>query len=508
MTVDGEDTSRVGDLALGKSGAGETEGSIAFVVKTVSGSGEFTKELGLAAEGSVVIASSACFVGARRLGPRARPLVLCSRGSDDEGGVSRLGAVAGPLAPPLFCTGDGPRANIPANAGLKRSASLPEMPGFAMPASGKGLVGCSSFPPRNLLGGELAADLDAATSGDNFRVATSWCPGADSSEIGKRDRPFVGGLEGFCAKIGFGFSLRLFIRAIASGVLGMELFAAVTDSFELSDRFNICRFDNASGVDGVFEGFSAGFLGSDAAFAFISSFFLSRLSFNSSTRSRLAGPPVMARPALPRRMLSFNKSGATNLSVCVLFNFPRAFLNSGSFLESPSLGACLDLRFALKSIFPGVGAAFLGSHELFREGEATGEGDLVLREASELSLVRAKGFATSSGGGDLDATRGGDGTRAASTAFGSNGSALGNLGESCMIELLLLCCLALFNSVIQEGCDGATGWGLGLSSVLVNADSSQVDLVGLHLLEGLAGGDGSAELCASCLSDATDFARL
>jgi len=49
---------------------------------------------------------------------------------------------------------------------------------------------------------------------------------------------------------------------------------------------------------------------------------------------------------------------------------------------------------------------------------------------------------------------------------------------------------AFVRSAIQDGCAGG-GVGLGFSSVFVILDSSQLDLVGLHRLEGLEGEDRS-----------------
>lgn len=119
---------------------------------------------------------------------------------------------------------------------------------------------------------------------------------------------------------------------------------------------------------------------------------------------------MTAKPDFPRRMLSFNKSGATNFSVFVLFSFPSAFLNSGSVLEFPSIGVWRDFRFARKSNFPGaVGAAFWASDKLFVGGEIEGSGDgnFGIRGISKAFLTMLSGFAASPGGGDLAFTNGG-----------------------------------------------------------------------------------------------------
>jgi hypothetical protein len=80
------------------------------------------------------------------------------------------------------------------------------------------------------------------------------------------------------------------------------------------------------------------------------------------------------------------------------------------------------------------------------------------------------------------------------------------------ITTLLRCLLALARSAIQDGCPGGGGVGLGFSSTLVIFDSSQLDLVGLHLLDGL-GGDVNSGLLSSPISDTLfndtiDFERL
>jgi hypothetical protein len=64
--------------------------------------------------------------------------------------------------------------------------------------------------------------------------------------------------------------------------------------------------------------------------------------------------------------------------------------------------------------------------------------------------------------------------------------------ESSLIGEFALCCFALFISAIHDGCSGgACAATLGFSS-FVNADSSQLDLVGLHLFDGLAGDPGTS----------------
>lgn len=392
----GEDFCGVETFAFEKGGTVDVE-SAAF-----NGGDDFSTigEVGL-----VVLGSSVGFVvGARRLGPRARPLVLWSSGPVLDGAASSVVASEFPPPAALFPEAGGPRAKMPANAGLKRSASLPDNPALAIPGRPTGLG----------FGGSLVSLTFLGETGDAFGTKVPAgissarpfkCFSEREGEIpGELDRAAGGGFIGFCGGVGLAFSFRLFIREIASGVVVVGLFMELIESFELSDR---CRtFLSASGAGVSDSRFSMVRFGSVAAFAFIASFCLTRLSLSSSTRTRGAGPPVMLRPAFPRSMLSLSGSGATKFFVSVLFNFPRAFLNSGSDLELLSLAVCRDLRFALKSIFPGVATGFFASHELFAGADAVGEGDLGFGGGSDKSFARLEGFAAGSGGGDLAFTAG------------------------------------------------------------------------------------------------------
>lgn len=81
--------------------------------------------------------------------------------------------------------------------------------------------------------------------------------------------------------------------------------------------------------------------------------------------------------------------------------------------------------------------------------------------------------------------------------------------SNCFVGEILRDRRFLFSSVIHDGCVDAGAVGVaGLSSDLVNADSSQLDLVGLHLLFGLDGDAGSAEPWLKIEIDATDLERL
>jgi hypothetical protein len=335
----------------------------------------------------------------------------------------------------------------------------------------------------------------------------------------------VGGPESFWGGAGLDFSLKLLNRAIASGVEVSSL-AAGTESLELWDRWSACRFASASGVDGATAGFSRRLGASpEAALACMAAFCFTKLSFNSSTRSRFAGPPVRLKPALPRRMLSLRTSGTTIFSVCALFSLPKAFLNSGSVLPLLSLCTWRDLRLALKSNLPGWGAGdwALSIGVLI---EVAGDGELGFGSISGLSLLRATGFAAGSGGGDFSLmeaggdlgglTGAGDSglTRAGVSTLVTRDETSGLIGSdkvlvsSCFVGELLRDSRFLFSSVIHDGCV-ETGVGfVGFSSDLVNADSSQLDLVGLHLLVGLDGDDASAEPWLRADIEATDLERL
>jgi hypothetical protein len=80
--------------------------------------------------------------------------------------------------------------------------------------------------------------------------------------------------------------------------------------------------------------------------------------------------------------------------------------------------------------------------------------------------------------------------------------------SSCLVGELLRDSRFLLSSAIHEGCVETGVGAVGFSSDLVNADSSQLDLVGLHLFVGLDGDDGSAEPWLRTEIDATDLERL
>jgi hypothetical protein len=160
------------------------------------------------------------------------------------------------------------------------------------------------------------------------------------------------------------------------------------------------------------------------------------------------------------------------------------------------------------------------------DDDNAGDGELGLGRISGLSLARASGFMTGSGGGDFSLMiGGGDFDLMGGGDFGltrfTGGSTLisreemrglidsfGMLASSCFVGELLRDSRFLLSSVIHEGCV-ETGVGVeGFSSALINADSSQLDLVGLHLLVGLDGDDGSAEPWLRTEIDATDLERL
>lgn len=113
----------------------------------------------------------------------------------------------------------------------------------------------------------------------------------------------------------------------------------------------------ASGTDeGVGEIFGSGTGFSEAAL-FISSFFFNKLSFSSSRRSVFWGPALRDRPALPRRMLLFNSSGATYLSVWAFLSLPNSALNSGSCSDCAPIVPLRDFNPERKSVL-GVVSCF------------------------------------------------------------------------------------------------------------------------------------------------------
>lgn len=119
-------------------------------------------------------------------------------------------------------------------------------------------------------------------------------------------------LELFTGRLGWPWRLKL-CRAIDSGAMTPRSFAVVGLLVDL-DRLSCLAM--ASG--GVASGSLAPLLDleplpviASPALAFMASFCLSMLSLKSSRRSVFLGPPVTVRPALPRRILFFNSSGAT-----------------------------------------------------------------------------------------------------------------------------------------------------------------------------------------------------
>jgi hypothetical protein len=140
-----------------------------------------------------------------------------------------------------------------------------------------------------------------------------------------------------------------------------------------------------------------------------------------------------------------------------------------------------------------------------------GDGELGLGRISGLSFPRATGFVAGSGGGDFSlTTRGGESDLARGGDFGLTGTGGGStltsrdgtkglIGSgiafvsSCFVGELLRDSRFLLSSAIHDGCVETGAGVVDFSSDLVNADSSQLDLVGLHLFVGLDGDDGSAE---------------
>ena len=159
---------------------------------------------------------------------------------------------------------------------------------------------------------------------------------------------------------------------------------------ELLDRPSCFLMEIASGTDegaGEIFGSDAGF---SAAALFISSFFFNKLSFNSSRRSDFWGPALRDRPALPRRMLFFNSSGATYLSVWAFLSLPNRALNSGSCSDCAPMVPLRDFKPERKSVFGVVSC--LSSGDLNSPGLSSGvlrAGNLGDAEAVELMEFEA-----------------------------------------------------------------------------------------------------------------------
>lgn len=192
-------------------------------------------------------------------------------------------------------------------------------------------------------------------------------------------------------------------------------------------------------------------------------------------------------------------------------------MNSGSVLPLLSFCTWRDLRLALKSNLPGWGTSVgLGlSIELLTE--IAGETISGISSARARGLAAGSGggdFALTEGGGDFDLTGGGDFSLTGGGDFDLIGGGdfdligvgvdsalmsrdetdlIGSYASNCLVGELLRDNRFLLSSVIHDGCVEVATGAAGFSSDLVNADSSQLDLVGLHLLFGLDGDDGSAE---------------
>jgi hypothetical protein len=142
----------------------------------------------------------------------------------------------------------------------------------------------------------------------------------------------------------------------------------------------------------------------------------------------------------------------------------------------------------------------------------TGDGGLVDRsgEGPGCSFTRDVGFAAGSGGGDFVLSIGTiDRLTLSADWYDGFGVSASVSGEGFSVNVLLRCCFALLRSESHVGCDEGGGEvNLGLSSGLFRADSSQLDLVGLHLFEGLGGCANSLSVLCMLRSEATDFERV
>lgn len=133
-----------GSVELGRIWLGLTNGAAATVAFTFSGA--FS---GSGADGSGADLAAA---GVLLFGPRARPLVMCVNSGPGPVGFSSAGLddVDSPALDVDFsvANGGGPRASMPASAGLKRSASLPGLLLSFFANSGAGDAGFSVFTSK------------------------------------------------------------------------------------------------------------------------------------------------------------------------------------------------------------------------------------------------------------------------------------------------------------------------------------------------------------------------
>jgi len=225
----------------------------------------------------------------------------------------------------------GPRASKPASPGLKRAASL--LLGSAVAGAGM----CS------ITAGALCC-FDRGSD-----VAWSW--GA-----------MVGGLA--CAGSGFTSSLKVLCLVSPSDVTSRTFSGLAVIRAPSAARPNHSLLARASGLGGVRGTPALVFLSCTcpgnsrpSSFAFFqSSFLASNDSLSSSRLGVLTGPPVLARSALPRVMLSRRMSGATYFSGWVLRSWPNLERNSGVpwVFDSP---AGRERRVLRKSVFGFAGVS-------------------------------------------------------------------------------------------------------------------------------------------------------
>lgn len=323
---------RAAELALGdgfdaSGGVGGCSADGEVTLASLTGSSAGSDGIASAGFGSLVAAAPAL----RFLGPFARPLRTSAKGAPsaggslDEGGgdLAEVGAPTGlsDLEPPGEGPADGgPRARMPASPGLKRAASL--------------LVGAAA-------GGETTrfstTGLSAFGGGDATRFSTTTVSASEGGGEGflstdsgaETSTEFFSGLSAAGGTSTFGFSLILFWKRSASGVM-LRVFSGLAP-LTLPLLPSSSRLASASGllaVGGGPDGVRSCLI--PASFScFHCSFLASRLSLSSSLRSRFWGPPVMVRPRLPRVILSLRTSGATYFSVWALRRLPNLDMNSG-----------------------------------------------------------------------------------------------------------------------------------------------------------------------------------
>lgn len=451
----------------------------------VVGGGAFFGVVGFGAGSSSAGFVSWSFDGAFLLGPRARFLVMCiscgpgpagvsvdaEDGADDLAGAAPCDDVTSPPPddPPPGAMAGGPRARIPARAGLKRSARA-----LAPPPPIRGL---RPIDPK-----ALAEGAGEETGSEAAVVAAS--------------------AAGFADEIGVPLErsmLELWTGSIAGDESRRPRGSFETEDWDPPVLFSSNRLATPSGRGSfALPARTLVAMPRPCDLAWLNSAFFCRMaSLSSSFFSRGFGPPVTLSAVLPRRMFSLRVSGATKFWVLALRSVPNTLCSS---LDEPSFlsdgSGCRGFRLARKSLLGGV-VAFVSeappaapSLPLALPMDEDGEWKLVgptLRLGKELA----------GGGVDLADAPIGDDRISPPVLTSCFRARDGAWARSAPPGLLALCCFALFSSTIQAGWWFGGGAALGFGdSGLLRAASSQLDVfVGLHLrismvFDGLEDGGG------------------